>query len=165
MLAPRQLSGGFTANQLPVVRQLVGFIRQRQADPRQTEGLPRTGIKHLQQRPDEFFVHRQHVTIAIGLGNKGVRYRGRRYHKQRRLHRIAMVIKLQLNLSGIKVVHLEIAVVAMRLHVAAKKGRHAGERLVVHLFGTQTLVVIFIDVDVGDGMLAHTRSLVAFLRR
>ena len=50
----------------------------------------------------------------------------------------------------------------MRLHVAAKKGRHAGERLVVHLFGTQTFVVIFIDVDVGDGMLAHTRSLVAF---
>lgn len=32
----------------------------------------------------------------------------------------------------------------------------------MHLFGTQTLVVIFIDVDVGDGMLAHTRSLVAF---
>ncbi len=61
------------------------------------------------------------MAIAIGLGNKSVRYRGRRYHKQRRLHRIAMVIKLQLNLSGIKVVHLEIAVVAMRLHVAAKK--------------------------------------------
>ena len=76
-----------------------------------------------------------------------------------------MVIKLQLNLPGIKVVHLEITVVTMRLHVAAKKGRHAGKRLVVHLFGTQTLVVIFIDVDVGDGMLAHTRSLVAFLRR
>ena len=168
MLPPRQLGGRFPANQLPVVgqrRQLVGFIRQRQADPRQAEGLPRAGIKHLQQRPDQLLMDRQHMTIAIGLGNKSVRYRGRRYHKQRRLHRIAMVIKLQLNLSGIKVVHLEIAVVAMRLHVAAKKGRHAGERLVVHLFGTQTLVVIFIDVDVGDGMLAHTRSLVAFLRR
>ena len=76
-----------------------------------------------------------------------------------------MVIKLQLNLPGIKKVHLKIAVVAMRLHVAAKKGRHTGKRLIVHLFGTQALVVIFIDVDVGDGMLTHTRSLVAFLRR
>lgn len=76
-----------------------------------------------------------------------------------------MVIKLQLNLPGIKIVHLEIAVVAMRLHVAAKKGRHAGKRLIVHLLGAQALVVIFIDIDIGDGMLAHNRSLVAFLRR
>jgi HSP20 family molecular chaperone IbpA len=32
-----------------------------------------------------------------------------------------MIIELQLNLPGIEKVHLEILVVAMRLHVAAKK--------------------------------------------
>ena len=73
MLPPRQLGGRFPANQLPVVgqrRQLVGFIRQRQADPRQAEGLPRAGIKYLQQRPDQLLMDRQHMAIAIGLGNK-----------------------------------------------------------------------------------------------
>jgi hypothetical protein len=37
----------------------------------------------------------------------------------------------------------------MRLHVAAKKGRHAGKRLIVHIFGPQTLVVL-LDIDIGD---------------
>ncbi len=53
----------------------------------------------------------------------------------------------------------------VRLHVAAKKGRHARERLVVHVVGAQTFVVLLADVDVGNGVLAHGGSIVDLLRR
>ena len=97
MFPPRQLRRRFPFNQPPVVRQrrqLLGPVGQRQADARQTESLPRAGIEHLQQRPDQILAHRQHVTVAIGLGDKSVRHRGRRQDKQRRLHRIAMIVEL-----------------------------------------------------------------------
>ena len=38
-----------------------------------------------------------------------------------------MIVELQFDLSGIQKVHLKILVVTVSLHVAAKKGRHAGE--------------------------------------
>jgi HSP20 family molecular chaperone IbpA len=61
-----------------------------------------------------------------------------------------VIVELQFNLPGIEKVHLKVLVVSMRLHVAAKKGRHAGKRLIVHILGPQTLIVIFVDIDISD---------------
>ncbi len=98
------------------------------------------------------------MTVAVGFGDKRVRHRRRRQHKQRGLHRVAVVVELKLNLPGVEKVHLKILVVTVRLHVAAKKGRHAGKRLVVHIVGAQTFVVLLADINVGDEALAHDRS-------
>lgn len=124
MLAPGQLLRGFPGNQLPVVlqrRQLVRPVGKRKADPRQAKRLPRAGVEHLKQRPDQILAHRQHVSVAVGFGDKRVRHRRRGEDEQRGLHRIAVIVELELNLPGIEKVHLKILVVTMRLHVAAKK--------------------------------------------
>lgn len=82
--------------------------------PQQTKSLPRAGIEHLQQRPDQILDAPSARDRDIGLGDKSVRHRGRRQDKQRRLHRIAMIVELQLNLPGIEKVHLKILVVTVR---------------------------------------------------
>ena len=161
MLAARQLFHGLPGYQLPVVfqrRQFIRLVGQRQADPRQTKRFPRAGVEHLQQRPDQILAHRQHVPVAVGFGNKRVRHRRRRENEKRGLHRVTVIVELEFNLPGIQKVHLKILVVTMRLHVAAKKGRHACERLVVHIVGAQTFVVLLADINVGDRALAHDRS-------
>ncbi len=89
MFPPGKLGGGFTFNQPPVIRerrQLVRFVGERQADPRQPEGLPGAGVKYLKQRPDQILMHRQHMTVAVRFGKECVRHRRRGENKQRRLH-------------------------------------------------------------------------------
>ncbi len=73
-----------------------------------------------------------------------------------------MIVELQLNLPGIEKVHLEELIVSMRLHITAKKLRHAGKRLIVHIPGAQTLFILGTDVDIGNHTLAHN---VGSLRR
>ncbi len=76
-----------------------------------------------------------------------------------------MIVQLQFDLPGIEKVHLKIVVVAMGLHIAAKKGRHPAKGLIMHIVRPQTLVVLFTDIDIGNRALAHNRSSVDLLRR
>ena len=55
--------------------------------------------------------------------------------------------------------HLKVLFVAMWQHMAAKKGRHAGEGLIMHIVRAQAFIVLFADINIGNLTVTHRRSL------
>ncbi|MNH06009.1 hypothetical protein D3C79_653640 [compost metagenome] len=162
-LAPRVGAGKLIAERIQPALQpaRLGLVRGRHVAQGNAGRLylhPRrqqAGVR-FDQLPDQLLTHRQHMAVAVRLGDEGVRHRRRRQEEHRPRLDVLLIVQVHPHRAGLHVMHLKKPVVTVHGHVAPEEPGKVAQPVVMHLAVTVALVVDLADVDVRNRMpIAH----------
>ena len=158
-IAPRMGRGNFVAERFQPAFEpaRLGLVRSRHLGqgnagrPHLHPGRQQAGVG-FDQLPDQLLTHRQHMAVAVWLGDEGMRHRRRRQEEHRPGLDVLLIIQVHPHRTGLHVMHLKKPVVPVNGHVAPEKPGKVAQPVVVHLAVAVALVVDLADVDVRNGM-------------